>query len=634
MLIPSQVSHLARRAPATRRLALLLAVLLLTLTTLPGLSQAASAVAWPAANASLSTSPSRIAVPVSGAGGRGTVELLNASGQRVASLRAAVRAGVLRATLHQRLRPGVYTIAWHAPGADPAIGTYGFSIENGTGPALVNDASPPAALNPLWMGLPRFFAFAFEMTMIGTLALRFLVTRRAVREYGERALPVDGPIERRLLQTAAISGVLFIPAYLSQLTVESYDSETPAGFWAMIQPSRIWTYLTTQPDGHVWEARILLALLCAILLAPAGVATLRKGWTTGRRDSRIMALALVAGVAELLARVIPTETPPNWAREIFTQLLDFGHLTAASVWVGGLVALTLLAVSVRGVNVEAPSLWGSFLKRFSLVATVCVVVMVLTGLWTYWLHVGAPKLLVHTLYGETLLVKLLLVVGLVALGAVNQLWLLPRVQALRAVGGGDGKVMRQTIKHFRKVLAVEAAIGLAILFVVPQLASSARNQAFQQAGGALTAYANTDAGQVSLRRSGLEPGLTDYDIRLPGGVAGAVEVSFSPPRPGLAPITTPAIQIGDGRYRVTGIDTPIAGTWDATVSQAGGPTAHLQLPVNAVPEEPVHAPQPGITASTWMWGAGWVLAIIIALGGATLASRQQFRRHHRVLAEA
>jgi putative copper export protein len=387
----------------------------------------------------------------------------------------------------------------------------------------------------------------------------------------------------------------------------------------------------------VWQARLLLALVCAVLLTPAAVATLRRGWSAGsRRDSRIMALALGAGILELLARVVPTDTPPNWAREIFTQLLDFGHLTAASIWVGGLVALTVLAVSVRGVNVEAPSLWGSLLKRFSVIATACVGAMVLTGLWTYWIHVGPPKFLVHTLYGETLLFKLALVAGLLALGAVNQMWLLPRVQALRA-GAGDGsegRIMRATLGHFRKVVALEAAVGLAILFVVPQLASSARNQAFQQAGGGLTAFAHTDAGTLSVRRSGLEPGLTDYDIRAPGGGTRPVRVSFTLPQRSLAPISVAATQVGDGHYRVTGIDTPIAGTWRTTIAQAGGPTAHVALPVSAVPGEAAKAPQPGIKVSTWIWGLGWVLAVVIALGGASVASRQQIRRHQRTLAAA
>jgi hypothetical protein len=72
-----------------------------------------------------------------------------------------------------------------------------------------------------------------------------------------------------------------------------------------------------------------------------------------------------------------------------------------------------------------------------------------------------------------------------------------------------------------------------------------------------------------------------------------------------------------------------------TVSQAGGPIAHLALPVQAAPpDEPIRAPQPGIEASTWIWGVGWVLVVGIALGGATAASRQQIRRHKKTLAAA
>jgi putative copper export protein/methionine-rich copper-binding protein CopC len=432
VIIAPLVHHLAgrapraSRAPIARRVATLLGALTLSLFMVPALAQAAAATAHgtePAVSASVPNAPSQIAVTVPGAHGPGSVAVLNATGAEVASPHATVRDGMLRASLARHLKPGVYTVAWSARGARPATGTYACSVSaHGAGPALVDDAPPPAALSPLG-----------------------------------------------------------------------------------------WACRASSPS---------LALVCAVLLAPAATATLRRGWSAGsRRDTRIMALALGAGILELLARVVPTPTPPNWGREIFTQLLDFGHLTAASIWVGGLVALTVLAASVRGVNTAAPALWGTLLKRFSVIATVCVGAMVLTGLWTYWIHVGPPKFLVHTLYGETLLVKLLLVAALLGLGAINQMWLLPRVQALRAgaADGHEGKVMRVTLAHFRKVVAIEAAIGLAILFVVPQLASSARNQAFQQAGGGLTADAPTSAGPVSVRRSGLEPGSTDYDIQVPGG---------------------------------------------------------------------------------------------------------------------
>ena len=114
-------------------------------------------------------------------------------------------------------------------------------------------------------------------------------------------------------------------------------------------------------------------------------------------------------------------------------------MTGASVWIGGLVALAVLGATLRLLappNATASGRRPCVASR--VVATVCVGVMILTGLWTAWIHVGPPRLLFHTLYGETLLVKLILVLILVGLGAINQLWLLPRVNA--TAGGRRGRL--------------------------------------------------------------------------------------------------------------------------------------------------------------------------------------------------
>jgi type II secretory pathway pseudopilin PulG len=148
-------------------------------------------------------------------------------------------------------------------------------------------------------------------------------------------------------------------------------------------------------------------------------------------------------------------------------------------------------------------------------------------LWTAWIHVGPPRLLFHTPYGETLLVKLILVLVLVGLGAVNQLWLLPRVNAIRA-DGEDGTALAVTLRHFRGVVAAEAVIGLLVLLVVPFLSGSARKQELEKQSADLTQTALGGGQEIRLRPSGAQPGPTDYDVWAPGA-EGRVAVVFSSP---------------------------------------------------------------------------------------------------------
>jgi putative copper export protein len=57
----------------------------------------------------------------------------------------------------------------------------------------------------------------------------------------------------------------------------------------------------------------------------------------------------------------------------------------------------------------------------------CVATLALTGAFASWAHVGGVGVLLGTSYGRLLLVKLALVVGTLALGAVNFRRITPRL---------------------------------------------------------------------------------------------------------------------------------------------------------------------------------------------------------------
>ena len=422
---------------------------------------------------------------------------------------------------------------------------------------------------------PRYFAFAFIFVFIGTLALRFLVTAPTIRKLAGARPQLAAAVDRRLLLTAAVTIALFIPATIIELANEG-------------------TNLFEGGDGTLWLVRLILTAIAAAAVIPAALMSLGGRDLPARRVTTVAAIGLTAGVAELLARVIPTETPDEWVREIFTDLLDFGHMTGASVWIGGLVALGVLAATLRLSASERDGFWSAALRRFSIVATVCVGVMILTGLWTAWIHVGPPRLLFHTLYGETLLVKLILVLILVGLGAINQLWLLPRVNALRAEGE-DGSALAVTLRHFRGVIAAEAVIGLLVLLVVPFLSGSARKQEFERQAADLTQTALVGGQEVRLRPSGAQPGPTDYDVWAPG--AEGVAVAFSSPKLGVHATEVPATSLGGDHYRVSGLYTPMVGDWRARVLVDGRSAASFPLAVTATyvePESPAAAAGQGL----------------------------------------
>lgn len=147
-------------------------------------------------------------------------------------------------------------------------------------------------------------------------------------------------------------------------------------------------------------------------------------------------------------------------------------------------------------------------------AMACVGVVTLSGLWLYWTHVGAISQLRSSLYGRSLTVKLVLVALLVALGGFNHLWLKLRVEGMHATHNGS-RINSLVDRHFRGVVAVEVLLGVGVLFVVPYLSGSARNQVFQTKIADISQTKTAGAAIVKFTPSGLQPGLTNYDVTVP-----------------------------------------------------------------------------------------------------------------------
>lgn len=610
-MMPSPITP--DRAPR-RALAITFATLALTLAIVlpiarPALAGAAVTPVQPAANATVAQSPHQIVLDVSAATARrgGHADVYEADHARVASValhRSGVHSGTLAAALPPQLPQGVYPVVWQlagegdraggaagaSGGAGASQGTFAFAIGAGGAGVLVKQAKPDDELTPVSRVIPRWLAFAAIMAFIGTLALRLLVTAPSVKRLADDEREVVGAAsDRRLLVLAGASIALFVPATLGQLVDEATDPDAGLSFWQSIRPGAIGDYLSGTPDGHLWEIRLVLTALAVLVVVPAAVTALRPGWQhRPRRVGRVMMAGLVLGTSELVARVIPTRVPPSWPRDIFTRVLDWGHMLSASIWIGGLAGLVVLGAFLRVPADQRGRFFPIALRRFSIVATVCVGAMILTGLWTAWIHVGPPRLLFHTLYGETLLVKLILVLALVGLGAVNQLWLLPRVSAARESGGGRSAALRR----FRTIIAAEAVLGLLILLVVPFLSGSARKQELQAKAADLT---QTHQG-VRFTPSGAQPGLTDYDLSVPGA-RGPVSVAFASPKLGLPATRVVATPRGGDDYRVRGIYTPVAGPWTVAVATASGPAATFGLSVAATQPDlpkPPPADRPGL----------------------------------------
>ena len=105
--------------------------------------------------------------------------------------------------------------------------------------------------------------------------------------------------------------------------------------------------------------------------------------------------------------------------------LDWAHAVAASAWVGGLIALALVA-GRRGASWSRES-QAAVASRFSRMAGLCLLVVVVTGAYNAWTQLGGLTPLWETAYGRMLIAKLAIAAVLVWLAAVNRYTHLPRL---------------------------------------------------------------------------------------------------------------------------------------------------------------------------------------------------------------
>jgi copper transport protein len=205
-------------------------------------------------------------------------------------------------------------------------------------------------------------------------------------------------------------------------------------------------------------------LLGAFLLVFVGVSGLLHDVPVGSRfGGAMVAVAIVAAVGALLAAIAPVypalEPAPFVAallllpgpsiaghaldrgRSPIEVLADVIHVAAASVWLGGLVALGLALR--RGGRTD-------LLRRFSNIALVSVAVLGASGVVRALSELSSFSQLWTTGYGRALLVKTGLLAVLVTIGWVNRYRLIPR----RAVEGVRRNVAAELVLLAGLVVAV------------------------------------------------------------------------------------------------------------------------------------------------------------------------------------
>jgi copper transport protein len=251
-------------------------------------------------------------------------------------------------------------------------------------------------------------------------------------------------------------------------------------FWTALSGDVVGDVLDTR-FGEVWGARVLVflafGLVAAVALSPSRQPGLRPA-TLGAEGAAVAGPPRAAAAVLIVLAGALTVSPAlsgHPAAESPTELLiplDAAHVLAMSVWLGGLAALLFAvpAATRRLEEADRTRLLSSVLLRFSPLALVAVIVLVVTGVGQAIVHLTSFGELLDTAFGRAILIKSALLVAIVAVAAVIRGRALPRLTAAAdggAAPGATGRLVRRSLRAEVVLLAVVLGVTSALVSYPP-----------------------------------------------------------------------------------------------------------------------------------------------------------------------
>ncbi len=364
----------------------------------------------------------------------GSIEVWTAAGKLVSRAAASDGPSAVSAPL-RRILKGAYTVRWHALSADGHVvsGVFTFGVKaNAPPPTEAYGAGGPTTAEHV----VRWLYFLALALLIGGLVFRLLVLRG----------PLPRAVERRFFVLTGLGAVATIEAGIIAFLLRAEDAlQLPFGrlLYGDLSPlangTRFGTAFVAMTLGYALVAAfVFLSWLTdrTILLAPA----------------LVIALGFASGLS--LSGHSAVDARSSW----LSELADWVHLSAASIWIGGLAHLAI------GVWPAAPELRRRAFVAFSKLATVLIGVVISAGVYLSVLRLPRLEDLWNERYGRVLLIKLALVAIALAWGAFHHFVVRPALESKEdAAAPGPG---------FSRSLLAESIVGMTVLLVAAVLVDS------------------------------------------------------------------------------------------------------------------------------------------------------------------
>jgi copper transport protein len=268
---------------------------------------------------------------------------------------------------------------------------------------------------------------------------------------------------------------------------------------------------------------------------------------------------------------------PRW----LTMTSYSAHLSAMAVWLGGLIYL-LVAVLPR----REPAELRRVLPVFSRTAMGCVIVLAVSGTYQAWLGIGSIEAITGTRYGQLVLVKAGLFLGILGLANVSRIvvqrrYVRPVAYAMTDTADPQTEVAdapappapppspAPPVSRMRRSVLAEAIVAVGVLAVTAVLVAEPPGRAalatqHEKARSATVALGSGRSATVTLDPG--RSGPVTVTVRLSSGAKPQqLTATAALPDKQLGPVAIP-LRASGAEYTASGIVLPSPGRWIITLT--------------------------------------------------------------------
>jgi len=334
---------------------------------------------------------------------------------------------LLEAGVKENLKDGLYSIQWKAISADghPIQGVIPFQIgltEAGADDVQVEEMGYVPQID---MIMERGVLYTSFSLFLGVLFFNLIIYKGNVIEVHSRS--------KRIIWISLIG--IFI-SLLCNLPLQA-KINADVSWLEAFDPLLLKETLQLSVFGYVWITQMALI---SVLIIVTYFALKREKLSS----FKVWSIPILLFIGLLVMKAFNSHAFGLKFKDI-AVVMDFLHLFAASLWVGGLSSIILL---LRKEDDKWTTYWDA-IKRFSTWATGAVIVIVLTGLFNSTFFIPTIHSLFDTKYGLALLAKILLFVFMGILGIIH--YVKGKMRARQGLGA---------------TLKIELIIGIIVFIIV------------------------------------------------------------------------------------------------------------------------------------------------------------------------